>query len=56
VKTGRGQFIELQGTAEHKPFDDADLQELMAAADKGIKELIALQRKALGEVELKKEK
>ena len=56
VKTGRGRFIELQGTAEHKPFDDADLQALMAAADKGIKELIALQKKALGEVELKKEK
>jgi len=56
VKTGRGHFVEVQGTAEDKPFDDADLQALMAAADKGIKELIALQKKALGEVELKKEK
>jgi len=55
VKTGRGLFIELQGTAEHKAFDDAELQALMAAADKGIKELVALQKKALGEVELKKE-
>jgi ribonuclease PH len=56
VKTGRGRFIELQGTAEQKPFDDGELQALMAAADKGIKELIALQKKALGEVEMKKEK
>ena len=54
VKTGRGRFIELQGTAEHKSFDDAELQALMAAADKGIKELVALQKKALGDVELKK--
>jgi ribonuclease PH len=56
VKTGRGRFIELQGTAEHKSFDDAELQALMAAADKGIQELVALQRKTLGDVELKKEK
>ena len=56
VKTGRGRFIELQGTAEHKSFDDDELQALMAAADKGIQELVALQKKALGDVELKKEK
>ena len=56
VKTGRGRFIELQGTAEHKSFDDGELQALMTAADKGIQELVALQRKALGDVELKKEK
>jgi ribonuclease PH len=56
VKTGRGRFIELQGTAEHAPFDDAELAALMATADKGIRELIGLQRKALGEVELKKER
>jgi ribonuclease PH len=56
VKTGRGRFIELQGTAEHKPFDEGELQALMAAADKGIKDLIVLQKKALGEVELKREK
>jgi ribonuclease PH len=54
VKTGRGLFIELQGTAEHQPFDDGSLQGLLAAADKGIRELVALQKKALGEVELQK--
>jgi ribonuclease PH len=54
VKTGRGKFVEVQGTAEDKPFDDADLASLLAAADKGIKDLVALQKKALGDVELKK--
>ncbi|HSB61293.1 MAG TPA: ribonuclease PH [Vicinamibacteria bacterium] len=54
VKTGRGRFVEVQGTAEGNPFSDDDLIELLAAADKGIKELIALQRAALGDVALKK--
>jgi ribonuclease PH len=53
VKTGRGRFIELQGTAEHQSFDDAELSGLLASADKGIRELVALQKKALGDVELK---
>ena len=26
VKTGRGRFVELQGTAEHEPFDDDEMQ------------------------------
>ena len=54
VKTGRGRFVEVQGTAEGNPFSDDDLIELLAAADKGIKELIALQKAALGDVALKK--
>jgi ribonuclease PH len=54
VKTGRGRFIEVQGTAEGNPFSDDDLLELLAAADKGVKELVALQKKALGDFEMKK--
>jgi len=54
IKTGRGRFVEIQGTAEGAPFTDDELLELLATADKGIKELIALQKKALGDVELKK--
>jgi ribonuclease PH len=54
VKTGRGRFVELQGTAEQTPFDDAEMARLLAMADKGIQELIKIQRKALGEVTLKK--
>ena len=44
VKTGDGRFIEMQGTAEGKPFDERALDALMALADKGIAELIDLQR------------
>ena len=56
VKTGSGQFVEIQGTAEDAPFSEEELAALMAAADKGIRELIAIQRKVLGEVPLKKPK
>jgi ribonuclease PH len=53
VKTGRGRFVEVQGTAEGQPFSEDEMRELMAAADKGIKELLLLQRKALGDFEPK---
>jgi len=56
VKTGSGRFVELQGTAEEHPFSAEDLQALMATADKGIRELIALQHKVLGDVTLLKPK
>jgi ribonuclease PH len=49
VKTGRGRFVEVQGTAEGQPFTEDEMRELMAAADKGVKELIQLQKKALGD-------
>jgi ribonuclease PH len=55
IKTGRGRFVEVQGTAEERPFDDADLQGLLALADAGVQQLIAIQRKVLGDVPLRKE-
>jgi ribonuclease PH len=54
VKTGRGRFVEIQGTAETTPFSEEELAQLMAAADKGIQQLIAMQRKVLGDVPLLK--
>jgi ribonuclease PH len=54
VKTGQGRFVEVQGTAEDRPFDQADLDALLAMADKGVRELIDLQRKAVGEIPLRK--
>jgi ribonuclease PH len=54
VKTGRGLFVELQGTAESTPFGDGHLGEMMALADRGLQELNALQRKVLGDVVMKK--
>ncbi len=56
VKTGRGRFVEIQGTAEDTPFSDEELAALMAAGDKGVQQLIALQKKLLGDVPLLKPK
>jgi ribonuclease PH len=54
VKTGQGRFVEVQGTAEDRPFEQADLDALLAMADKGIRELIDMQRKIVGEIPLRK--
>src|SRR5258705_417401 len=48
VMTGSGGFVELQGTAEGKPFSTADMDALVAQAKRGIGELIARQKAALG--------
>ena len=48
VMTGSGGFVEVQGTAEGAPFSRAEMDALLALADKGIRELNALQRQALG--------
>ncbi len=48
VMTGSGGFVEVQGTAEGAPFSRAEMDELLALATKGIAELNALQRQALG--------
>ena len=48
VKTGDGRFIEVQGTAEGAPFERQALDDLMALGDKGIQELVTLQRTIVG--------
>jgi ribonuclease PH len=50
VKTSDGRFIEVQGTAETKPFDRAALDELLGLADEGIKHLVDRQREAVGKI------
>ncbi len=47
VMTGAGGFVELQGTAEGAAFSRAEMDALLGLADKGIRELVAAQRKAL---------
>ena len=47
VMTGRGDFVEVQGTAEHKPFTRAQLGELTEIAARGIAELTLRQRELL---------
>jgi ribonuclease PH len=46
VMTGSGKFIEVQATAEHATFDDAQMAALIALARGGIGELVELQRRA----------
>jgi len=48
VMTGAGGFVEVQGTAEGAAFSRDEMNALLQLADKGICELIAAQRKALG--------
>lgn len=48
VMTGKGRFIEVQGTAESKPFTKIQLDRLADIAWEGIKHLTALQQQALG--------
>ena len=48
VMTGSGGFVEVQGTAEGVAFTRAEMDALLALADKGIGELLAAQRAALG--------
>jgi ribonuclease PH len=52
VMVGKGKFVEVQGTAEGRPFSKTDLDKLLDLAKKGIKELIAIQKKNLGELEI----
>lgn len=48
VMTGRGLFVEVQGTAEAAPFDRRELDALLELAGKGNAELARLQVAALG--------
>lgn len=47
VMNGEGQFIEIQGTAEGKAFSYEMLTEMLSLAQKGIAELVEIQRKFL---------
>ena len=49
VKTGSGGYVEIQGTAEKMPFDDKQMDGMLKLADKGIKQLIALQKNTVGD-------
>ncbi len=48
VMTGSGGLIEVQGTAEGKPFSRAELDALLVLAEQGITELVQAQKSALG--------
>ncbi len=48
VMTGRGGFVEVQGTAEGDAFTQEQMNSMLALAKKGIQELVTAQRAALG--------
>lgn len=48
VMTASGKFIEVQGTAEGSPFSRNEMDAMLAFAEKGIGELVDLQRLAIG--------
>ncbi|MGD9744472.1 MAG: ribonuclease PH [Dongiaceae bacterium] len=47
VLTGKGEIVEIQGTAEQKPFSAEDFAQLFGLARSGIATLVELQRGAL---------
>ncbi len=50
VMTGAGHFVELQGTGEESTFTRAQLNELLDLGEEGIRQLVEMQREALGEL------
>ena len=47
VMTGRGGFVEVQGTAEGAPFSREEMGVLVALAQRGIRKLVGAQKAAL---------
>lgn len=50
IMTDKGEFVEVQGTGEESPFSRGDLNALLELGEKGNKELIKAQRRALGNI------
>ena len=48
VMTGSGEFIEVQGTGEGRPFSRQELDRMLAIAESGIDRLISYQKDVLG--------
>jgi len=47
IMTDIGEFVEIQGTGEESPFSRNDLNELLALGEKGIKQVIQVQKDTL---------
>jgi ribonuclease PH len=52
VCTGDGRFIEVQGTAERKPFTREHMDSLLTLAARGIESLVTVQREVISRVDL----
>ncbi len=49
VMTGRGRFVEIQGTAEREPFGHKDLEQFLAMGWHAIQGLVTIQKELLGD-------
>ena len=49
VMTSEGRFVEVQGTAEGQPFTRGELDSVLGLAEKGIREIVDLQREMVAE-------
>ena len=54
VMIGHGEFVEIQGTAEGKPFSKKQSDGLLKLAEKGINELFKIQKKNLAGLKFSK--
>jgi ribonuclease PH len=50
VMTGEGHFIEVQGTAERKPFSKQQFNKMTEMAEQGIRQIIEKQKEVIGEL------
>ena len=50
IMTGKGEFVEVQGTAERSPFTHEELQKFLGLGWNGIKDLVKMQHELLGEL------
>jgi ribonuclease PH len=50
VMTDKGEFVEIQGTAEGKPFSKETVEALLSLGEKGIRQLFEVQKATLAEL------
>ena len=50
VMTGKGRFVEIQGTGEEATFSDKELHALLKLGRRGIQQLTQVQKMALGRI------
>jgi ribonuclease PH len=50
IMTEKGQFVEIQGTGEENPFTKEEMFNLLQLGEKGVMDLIAVQKQTLGEI------
>ena len=53
VMTSQGEFVEVQGAAEGKPFSKETIDSLLSLAEKGIRELLQIQQAVLEEIKVR---